>query len=191
MGLCRRGVDKLEENGMSTMDGRGRETVQARDAERVVIERADVVDAQAILDLQKLAYLSEAAIYDDYTLPPLTQTLEGVVADFARHVVLKASLDGRLVGSVRGRLDGATCFVARLIVHPDVQDRGIGTALMRQLEQRFPEAERFELFTGVLSERPLHLYDKLGYRAIRTERQTDKVDIVFLEKPRESSRPAE
>lgn len=32
-------------------------------------------DAAAILALQKLAYQSEARLYDDYSLPPLTQTL--------------------------------------------------------------------------------------------------------------------
>jgi 2-aminoadipate transaminase len=40
------------------------------------IDRATVEDAKEILDLQKLAYQSEAEIYNDYTIPPLTQTLE-------------------------------------------------------------------------------------------------------------------
>jgi hypothetical protein len=33
------------------------------------------------LALQKLAYRSEAEIYDDYTIPPLTQTLGEMRAD--------------------------------------------------------------------------------------------------------------
>jgi hypothetical protein len=49
------------------------------------IEPATIQDADAILALQKLAYQSEAAIYADYTIPPLTQTLEELKAEFDDH----------------------------------------------------------------------------------------------------------
>ena len=35
-------------------------------------------DAEAILALQKLAYASEARRYDDWTIPPLVETLDSV-----------------------------------------------------------------------------------------------------------------
>jgi predicted N-acetyltransferase YhbS len=159
--------------------------------ERVAILPAETGDAPAILELQKLAYLSEARIYDDYSLPPLHQTLEQLVADITGQTVLKAVLDGRIVGSVRARLDRGTCFIGRLIVEPELQNQGIGTTLMLRIHDHFAQAERFELFTGVASERPLHLYRKLGYRACRTERQTDKVEIVFMERSRPEVAPAD
>jgi hypothetical protein len=40
----------------------------------MIIEQAGVEDAGEILRLQKLAYQSEARIYNDYTIPPLLQT---------------------------------------------------------------------------------------------------------------------
>ena len=85
----------------------------------VIIERANVENAGEILDLQKLAYQSEAALYDDYTIPPLTQTLEEITADFERQLFLKASVDGRIVGSVRAYEREGACCIGRLIVHPD------------------------------------------------------------------------
>ena len=39
------------------------------------IEQATIEDAQEILALQKLAYTSEAEIYNDFTILPLHQTL--------------------------------------------------------------------------------------------------------------------
>jgi len=39
---------------------------------------ATVADAEHILELQKLAYISEAEIYNDYNIPPLIQTLQAV-----------------------------------------------------------------------------------------------------------------
>ena len=43
---------------------------------------ATIDDAPEILSLQKLSYLSEAQMYNDYDIPPLTQTLEELKADF-------------------------------------------------------------------------------------------------------------
>jgi ribosomal protein S18 acetylase RimI-like enzyme len=148
----------------------------------VIIERASEQDAAEILALQKLAYQSEAAIYDDYGIPPLRQTVEEMRADLKTQVVLKAVNDGRIVGSVRAYEKDGTCYVGRLIVHPDVQNQGIGTRLMGEIEAAFSDAARFELFTGCKSERNLYLYHKLGYVKYREQKLTNLVSLVYLEK---------
>ena len=145
------------------------------------IQQAQITDAQKILSIQKLAYQSEAAIYDDYTIPPLTQSLDGIQSEFSDHTFLKAIEDNVIVGSVRAKINGGTCYIGRLIVHPDYQNRGIGSALLKEIE-RIQKAERYELFTGSKSKRNLYFYNKHGYREFRTEDQTDKVKIVFLQK---------
>jgi ribosomal protein S18 acetylase RimI-like enzyme len=150
--------------------------------ENLNIEKAGMDDAAEILDLQKLAYQSEAALYPGEPIPPLTQTLEEMKNDITGQLVLKAQKDRTVIGSVRGRLSESTCFIGRLIVHPDFQNRGIGTLLLRTLESRFPQAKRFELFTGHKSVRNLHLYEKLGYRVFRREKVSDSLTLVFLEK---------
>ena len=91
--------------------------------------------------------------------------------------------EGRIVGSVRTLLRNGTCCVGKLIVHPDYQNRGIGTALIKHLEHYHTRAVRFELFTGDRSLRNLYLYTKLGYREFRRERVNDKLGLVYLEKP--------
>ena len=150
------------------------------------IERATLKDAEEILALQKLAYQSEAALHGEYNIPPLTQTLEGLRTDFERQVFLKAIRQGRIVGSVRGYVSGDTCYVGRLIVHPDVQNRGLGTRLMAEIERTFCQAQRFELFTGHKSERNLYLYRKLGYRPFKQEKVSDALTLVFLEKQQQT-----
>ena len=155
----------------------------------MTIEGAVVEDAGEILRLQKLAYQSEARIYSDYTIPPLVQTSEDIEADFHSHVFLKALANGAVVGSVRARMDRGSCLIGRLIVHPDVQNQGIGTKLLKSIEGCFKNAERFELFTGHKSERNLHLYRKLGYRIFRREKISGRLTLVYLEKFNQGERP--
>lgn len=150
------------------------------------IEHADQHDAEDILTLQRLAYQSEAALYNDPMLPPLRQTLEELRAEFTTHRFLKAVEDGQIVGSVRALVRDSTCHIGRLMVDPAQQQRGIGTALLQHVEHSFPTVQRFELFTGSRSQQNLRLYRKLGYATYETQPLNDHVTLVYLEKYRQS-----
>lgn len=149
----------------------------------MTIMPADRGDAAEILALQKLAYLSEAAIYQDHAIPPLTQTLEELVESFSRNTVLKAVEDGKIVGSVNGRLSKGRCLIGRLMVHPQGQGRGLGSALMLAIERAFPDATSFRLFTGARSESNIRLYRKLGYEILDSKEVPGSFAVVFMEKP--------
>lgn len=153
----------------------------------MTVQPARLSDAAELLELQQLAYHGEAAIYNEFGIPPLTQTLDGMRADLERQTCLVATIDdgsrgGRIVGSVRAYLEEGTCYIGRLIVHPDWQDQGIGSRLMHEIERLFRHVARFELFTGHLSQRNLYLYDKLGYRPFKQEQISDALTLVYLEK---------
>ncbi len=150
----------------------------------MTVERATVTDAEEILSLQKLAYKSEAEIYNDFNIPPLLQTLEEIKKDFENQIVLKTTVDGKIRGSVRAFIKEGTCYVGRLIVHPNFQNKGLGTELMKKIEEVFKGAQRFELFTGHRSEKNLYLYQKLGYKFFKTVKANDRLNIVYLEKPK-------
>ena len=145
------------------------------------IEIATTDDAEHILNLQKIAYQSEARRYNDYSLPPLIQRLDEIKSDFKKQLFLKAVISGTITGSVRAYIENGTCFIGRLIVHPDYQKQGIGSRLIHHIEDRFSNADRFELFTGQKSEEALHLYNKFGYTIFKNKRVTTHT-IVFLEK---------
>ena len=123
-------------------------------------------------------------LYNDFALPPLVQTLDELIQDFREHAFLKALSDGKIVGSVRGRFESDTCFISRLIVHPDYQNKGIGKKLMHAIESRFSNARRYELFTGHKSEKNLALYTRLGYREFARKPQGANVTLICLEKRR-------
>ena len=77
------------------------------------IEKAEIKDLEEILTLQKLAYISEAEICNDYSIPPLVQTLEGLIEDYKNQLILKAVIDGKIVGSVRAYENEGT--IGRLV----------------------------------------------------------------------------
>ena len=149
----------------------------------VAIVDAVPADAETILALQRLAYEAEARRYRNWSIPPLVETLAAVRTHIARDAVLKAVLGDRLVGSVRGVVIGNVCEVGRLIVAPDVQRRGIGSALLAAIERRVPDVDVYELFTGDRSVENLRLYDRHGYRETRRDPLPTGVSLVYLRKP--------
>jgi ribosomal protein S18 acetylase RimI-like enzyme len=151
----------------------------------LIVQQANVDDAEEILALQKLCYLSEAEIYSDYTIPPLIDTLDMIKDAFGKYFFLKVTKKGKIIGSVRGRISSpGTCYIGRLIVHPDFQNQGIGTKLMIEIEKIFHKCHRWELMTGQLSTKNIKLYKKCGYETFKTEKLTPHLTLVFMEKIR-------
>ncbi|MCL2195228.1 MAG: GNAT family N-acetyltransferase [Oscillospiraceae bacterium] len=148
----------------------------------ITITRATRNDLPGILALQKLAYQSEAALRNDYTLPPLHQTLAEIQAEFELAIFLKATNEcNRLIGSVRARVESGTAYIGKLVVQPEHQGQGVGTKLLAAVEHE-SQAARFELFTGDKSLRNLALYTKLGYTETHRQATPNGWSMVFMEK---------
>jgi ribosomal protein S18 acetylase RimI-like enzyme len=147
-----------------------------------VITRATVSDASDILALQKRAYESEARIYNDWNIPPLTQGLDALIEEIEETTVLKATDGQRILGSVRATLKNEVCSIGRLIVEPERQGQGLGSALLQAIEAACPKATRFELFTGSKSEGNIRLYRRHGYEITGTKRLSEHVTLVFMGK---------
>ena len=146
------------------------------------ISRASRNDLKKILELQKIAFLREARLYNNYHIQPLTQTLEELKAEYKSKIILKAEADSRIVGSVRADVNESDCWVNKLMVHPDYQCRGIGKTLLLEIERYFPQARKFKLGTGARSKNNIRLYERAGYKVIRYDKFHDGVEAVFMEK---------
>lgn len=140
-----------------------------------------VADAGEVLTLQRAAYVSEAQLYDDPRLPPLTQTLQELRAELSVARGLAAVEGARIVGAVRARQQGPVLHIERLTVAPDQQRQGIGTALLGAIET-CGGATYAELFTGHLSAANLRLYERMGYHEKRREQLTPGITLVYLGK---------
>jgi ribosomal protein S18 acetylase RimI-like enzyme len=158
------------------------------DRDLVRIEPAAEADAGEILTVQRAAYVTEAQLYGDPYIPPLVESPEQLVKVLAGDaVVLKAMLGARLVGAVRAQFSepAATRFalIGRLVVAPDLHGQGIGTLLMRALEERLTgRVESCVLFTGHLSDANLRLYRRFGYTETHRERVAAHLTLVHMRK---------
>ncbi|MFD0073803.1 GNAT family N-acetyltransferase [Streptomyces sp. NPDC127166] len=157
----------------------------------VTISAADAQDAEHILKLQFLCYQSEAELYGDWSIEPLTQSLDALRTELAEGHGLVARLGDEVVASVRARLDeDGTVRIAKLIVHPRMRRHGLGGRLLDGIERHFAadtaeataSAKRFQLFTGHRSEGNLRLYRSKGYAQVSTREIGPKLTLVTLEK---------
>ncbi len=148
----------------------------------ITFSRADQADATAILELQKLAYRSEAVLCNDFSIQPLVQTLKELLLEFESKTVIKATEGNRIIGSVRVCTQNGAGYVGKLIVHPDKQGKGIGNRLLEEAEVACGGVEYWELFTGTKSERNLRLYQKHGYKEHHRQAISDSLSLVYLRK---------
>lgn len=148
----------------------------------MIIIKAEIADLEQILQLQYLAYQSEAKLLNNFSIPPLKQTLEEVRREYERGIFLKAVDEkGSVIGSVRAYTDSDTTYIGKLIVQPEKQSQGIGSKLVSAIERECPSM-RYEIFTSDKSVRTIRLYEYLGYVRFKEEKITDKLNIVYLEK---------
>ena len=174
----------------------------ANSIDKILYQHADRDDAPEILALQKTAYQSEAEIYGDHSLPALQQTLEELQTDFGpsqpaeagdsvpegtTKTFIKAVVNAKIIGSIRGYAAADTAYLSRLMVHPYFRRRGIGRRLLDEIELAFPQVSRFEAFTGHQSKRNLYQLNQRGYQVFKTEPFNSNVTWVYLQKQR---RPA-
>ncbi len=161
------------------MDG----TAKEKYVMEAVISKASRDDLAEILQLQYKAFYTVAESMGDFSIPPLTQTIEELVEEYMHGVVLKLVCDGKIVGSVRVRVKGDTVYVGKLIVSPDYRHRGFATRLLAEVEKLFPEM-RYELFTSVASPENIRLYEKNGYVIFDRKTVSPNLTFVYMEKIR-------
>lgn len=150
---------------------------------RINIQAAEFEDLPSILELQKLCYQSEAALYPDSPIPPLSQTLQEIQGEYEKLLFLKVeNSKGEIIASVRASDDTGSCLIHKLMVHPQYQGLGIGRRLMKEIENRFNHCNKFELFTGHKSERNINMYERFGYRQTAAKVINPYMTLIWFEK---------
>lgn len=133
------------------------------------IVRAVPGDAAELLTLQRACWVQEALANDSLDIPALHESYDDVVAWLQVWDTWVVRRAGRLVGAVRGRLEGDDAWdIGRVMVAPDQQGTGLGRVLLEHIQAVAPaQATSYVLFTGAASERNQRMYRKAGFRLRR------------------------
>ena len=155
-----------------------------RSPDPVLIRVAAASEAETIASVIRVAFTTVAEEIG-FDIPPVHETANDVLSTFREgDAVLVAEIAGAVVGTVRGEtLDDGGVMIRRLAVLPEQRGFGIARSLMLALEDAYPAASRFELFTGAEAVGPIALYTSLGYRVIEPRREMG-FPLVYLEKCR-------
>jgi GNAT superfamily N-acetyltransferase len=149
------------------------------------IEHAGESDAGELWTLQRAAFVDEARELSNPFIPPLNETLDQLRAAFSEVAFLKVVEGNRIVGAGRLRLRDDAAWIERVVVAPDQQGRGIGSALMVALEaQASPATRRFELYTAALRTLNVAFYHRHGYIEAERIRDSSGVAVVHFAKQR-------
>jgi N-acetylglutamate synthase-like GNAT family acetyltransferase len=151
-----------------------------------IITKATTDDAQSILEVQKLAFRSEAELLDNYKIPPLMQTIESIIEDFGTYDFFKITIKNKILGALKVKvLEGNILWIGRLIVHPDYQKQGLGRTLMKFIERKYNTVKGFELFTAQKSKRNIRFYQSLGYAIVDQFTEPGHADILLVKMTKE------
>lgn len=160
----------------------GQLPIRTKDGVLIIISYANLDNLDEILKLQYLSYQSEAKLLNNFDIPPLKQTLKEVQNEYEKGTILKVTNDeNNIVGSVRGYIESGTLYIGKLIVHPLWQGKGIGTKLLKAIEDFCPHT-RCELFTSSKSANNLRLYEQAGYKIFKEQKITTELTFKYLEK---------
>ena len=143
------------------------------------------------LTLQRACWVQEPQANPGVEIPALHESLDDVRRGLGDVDRLRRPRAGRgRLARCRPRhgwTAGATWDIGRLMVAPDLQGRGLGRALLAQIEAAAPpDVTSYVLFTGAGSADNLRMYKKAGYR-LRPDRSAPPGAVV-LTKPRAISR---
>jgi ech hydrogenase subunit C len=152
--------------------------------DKMLYVRAEKPDAPFIHALRKAAGQAEAVLHGDDSFPVLKQSLEQLQEEFVRRSIFKAVVNGKIIGSISGCLNGDTVVMDGLAVHPYFQNTEVARGLLEAVEGAFGGGKRFEIFTGNKNEGALQALAAAGYQNFKTEVFTPKISWIYLKKER-------
>lgn len=146
----------------------------------ILLDLTDEAIARSVLALQREAYAVEAGLIGSDGIPQLTETLEELQA--AGLDWLGTFDEAELAGAVSWKvLDDGTVDIYRLVVAPRAFRRGIASALLDELDGRYPDSPTL-VSTGRDNGPARELYRRRGFTVVREREAIPGLWIADMER---------
>jgi len=118
------------------------------------VRAAELADLSKIIEIESLCFPKETAFPSE------------MFAYLIRYAITLAAFeDSRMTGFIIGFASGDTGFIYTLDVHPDYRRKGVGSMLIRTIEDRLfsQGSKHIRLEAAIKNPAALELYRKAGY----------------------------
>ncbi|MDP4091360.1 MAG: bifunctional NUDIX hydrolase family protein/GNAT family N-acetyltransferase [Bacillota bacterium] len=131
----------------------------------ISLARADVCEAEVLLELQKEVFKPIYEKYQDHDTSPVNQTRDKFLRKFELGDYYKVLYKDNLAGSVFVYEKAPGVMRLHIInILEEYQNRGIAQEVIWRLELLYPQAESWLLETILTEQRNCHVYEKMGYK---------------------------
>ncbi|MCQ2974138.1 MAG: GNAT family N-acetyltransferase [Bacteroidales bacterium] len=143
---------------------------------------ANIQDVPELLELQYKAFEGVANALNWENCPNLMQTLDEAYSEFNNYKTYKILSDNnKIIASVRGDIIENSLHISRLMVLPEYQGKGLGTLLLRNIENDMPHYRAW-LNTCKQLKGNVYLYTREGYKPFKHEKINSHLTRVFMGK---------
>ncbi|MED0993821.1 GNAT family N-acetyltransferase [Bacillus nitratireducens] len=150
------------------------------------LEKAKNSDAQAIFEIQVMAFMPLLEKYKDYHTNPAKETIERVITRInnPKGRFYKILVDNNLVGAICVFWkENVQFWISPMFILPTEQGKGIAQKAIKLIEEMFPQAITWELATILEEKRNCHLYEKMGYIKTGVSKElNENATLIFYKK---------
>ena len=146
------------------------------------IRSATNEDIEQIISITERAFATyKEQAKTQYDLPALNETRETLEEDIKNKLVLVASINGKIVGSVRVAITGEIGYLSRFAVNPEYQNLGIGRALMNlvDINMKVHGVKQLQLHTASKIKGLVRFYYGRGFYIDSTTKERDYIRALL------------
>jgi len=147
------------------------------------ITRTKMSEAEALLKIQREAFLSDLKKYKDYDTSPAAELLDFFKYKLNHSIHYTIFLNGKIVGGICiVKITDIHYRLFRIFLNPAIQNRGLGSKILTQIEKKFPHVKEWSLDTPKDNTRTRHFYEKFGYKKTKEFKVNDRLTLIEYEK---------
>ncbi|HDR7350944.1 TPA: GNAT family N-acetyltransferase, partial [Bacillus toyonensis] len=141
----------------------------------ISIEKATILDAEKLTEIMKRTFDEEAKRWlcgqddvIDYNIqPPGYSSVEMMKYSIEELDSYKVIMDEKIIGGIIVTISGKSYGrIDRIFVEPFLQGKGIGSRIIKLIEEKFPNIRIWDLETSSRQVNNHHFYKKMGYEII-------------------------
>lgn len=141
----------------------------------ISIEKATILDAEKLTEIMTRTFDEEAKrwlcgqgdIIDYNIQPPGYSSVEMMRYSIEELDSFKVMLDGKIIGGIIVTISGKSYGrIDRIFVEPVYQGKGIGSNVIKLIEEEYPSIRIWDLETSSRQLTNHHFYKKMGYEII-------------------------